>query len=450
MKKIIALALSFAVWASVSLCGCDAANKEETDVTGWPFPTQETDDDTDDEPVYYSDIDMVKFKLIQSLYNRKCPYGKYGVSVFDDSINGAGNYYVSEDNINFNYTSLDGNSILILDVTPSTSTVRVTFALRYGEKVYSGYNRYDLNVGMIQTFIDDIIVNNKDSVAISDETGFADNQDKIKADMPIVYSRLIVLADKAFAELGMGMEDMGVGFGHKYRYVNPAEFLSQETEVRNEHKFVNGVCEDCGMLWIDYYYEALGKIGFAYDGGGYFANGQPSDLMDGPGDNVSIVSKSKGTGEIRYDHVISANKGNGNPHWFNESCEIVMKQNQKKMSSYIQFKYDESTVNPDFTYYLKVEAKDGDYSKIFESKESLMKNADLALFVKGTDVWGIKSEEEIRKMLSDNEYFEYYTREEFVEMIWNDYSKMLDCMDKGMKWMDTSLSDAGIKWKKNQ
>ena len=77
MKKIIALALSFAVWASVSLCGCDAANKEETYVTGgWPFPEQETDDDTEDEPVYYSGIDMVKFNLIQSLYNKKQHDGK--------------------------------------------------------------------------------------------------------------------------------------------------------------------------------------------------------------------------------------------------------------------------------------------------------------------------------------------------------------------------------------
>ena len=37
---------------------------------------------------------------------------------------------------------------------------------------------------------------------------------------------------------------------------------------------------------------------------------------------------------------------------------------------------------------------------------------------------------------------------EFVDMIWNDYQRFFGGMDKGMIWMNTSLADAGIKWKK--
>lgn len=85
-----------------------------------------------------------------------------------------------------------------------------------------------------------------------------------------------------------------------------------------------------------------------------------------------------------------------------------------------------------------------------------MKNAELTLTVMDGDgtlreVWQDNDDATVRKMFEEEGInCKYYSKEEFVEMIWNDHLKIFDSMDKGMKWMDTTLSDAGIKWKKNQ
>ena len=143
-----------------------------------------------------------------------------------------------------------------------------------------------------------------------------------------------------------------------------------------------------------------------------------------------------------------------------ETCRLIIEQNKKKISSSLTFQYEEGMhpisqgiVDFKFRYYMRVEAKDGDYSKIFESKESLMKNSELYLFVKGDngagrDVWSTMKDEEIKKMFDEIEFTTYFTKEEFVDMIWNDYQRFFGGMDKGMIWMNTSLADAGIKWKK--
>ena len=447
MKKYLSVVLSGAVLASVFLSGCAGApNVSETEET--EIQTETTT------PLSESHIDQDKCKQIESLYKEKRPYGTYGVYVIDDSINGAANYYVSEDTIKFSYGSLNGTYKLMLDIKPSNSTAVVTFGLCYGETVYSGCNSNDLNVGMIQTFIDDIIANNKDNMVIFEDSALAENADKIKEDMPVVYSRLITLAAKAFPELGIGIEDLGVDFGGKYRNVDPAKFISEEVEIKNEHKFVNGVCEDCGMTWMDYYHETIKKIGYKYDGGGYSANGQPSDPDNAPFEYVLMSSSNNGDAVISYERSNNLNLGKDEPVWQHETCAIVKHQDNK--SSFIEFSFDGLTVEPRYTYYMRVESKDGDYSKIFESKESLMKNAELTLTVMDGDgtlreVWQDNDDATVRKMFEEEGInCKYYSKEEFVEMIWNDHLKIFDSMDKGMKWMDTTLSDAGIKWKKNQ
>ena len=106
-----------------------------------------------------------------------------------------------------------------------------------------------------------------------------------------------------------------------------------------------------------------------------------------------------------------------------------------------------------FSYYMRVEAKDGDYSKIFESKESLKKNAELYLFVTdddgvGHDVWSSKKDDEIKKMFDELDFTVYFTKDEFIDMIWEHYSVFFASMDNAIVWLDTSLADAGIKWKK--
>ena len=65
----------------------------------------------------------------------------------------------------------------------------------------------------------------------------------------------------------------------------------------------------------------------------------------------------------------------------------------------------------------------------------------------GYDVWFNKKDEDIKKLFDEIPFTTFYTKDEFIDMVWNDYQRMFESMDKGMIWMKTSLADAGIKWK---
>ncbi|MBQ2139204.1 MAG: hypothetical protein II432_07320, partial [Erysipelotrichaceae bacterium] len=65
----------------------------------------------------------------------------------------------------------------------------------------------------------------------------------------------------------------------------------------------------------------------------------------------------------------------------------------------------------------------------------------------GHDVWGTKSDEEIKKIF-ESDGCDYYTKEEMIDFFWNDHQRIFECMDKAMVWMDTNLADSGVNWKK--
>ncbi len=41
----------------------------------------------------------------------------------------------------------------------------------------------------------------------------------------------------------------------------------------------------------------------------------------------------------------------------------------------------------------------------------------------------------------------YYTKEEFIDLVWDLHDNFLESLDKGMIWFDTSFEDLGINWK---
>ena len=43
----------------------------------------------------------------------------------------------------------------------------------------------------------------------------------------------------------------------------------------------------------------------------------------------------------------------------------------------------------------------------------------------------------------------FYTKDEMIDFFWSRYERMLQSMDNALAVMDTSLSDAGFSWKKN-
>jgi hypothetical protein len=181
--------------------------------------------------------------------------------------------------------------------------------------------------------------------------------------------------------------------------------------------------------------------------------------MFDPSDYVQYSSYGPGSCDIYYQHTIMKDPNSTMAGQHNENCTLHISQSKKKISSYFVFNYEQGMhsvgdgiVGSKFIYQLTVEAKDGDYSKIFESKETLKKNAELCLFVMGDegsgyDVWFNKKDEDIKKLFDEIPFTTFYTKDEFIDMVWNDYQRMFESMDKGMIWMKTSLADAGIKWK---
>ena len=55
---------------------------------------------------------------------------------------------------------------------------------------------------------------------------------------------------------------------------------------------------------------------------------------------------------------------------------------------------------------------------------------------------------EFDKVIEDEDCI-FYTKDQIIDMFWNDYLRRLESVDYGLSQvMDTSLSDAGINWKK--
>ena len=200
---------------------------------------------------------------------------------------------------------------------------------------------------------------------------------------------------------------------------------SEETPIQkmvtNEHKFENGACKDCGMLWTDYYYETL------------------SSDPDASG--------------IHYQCM------DARP--VSEGLDVGISKDGKKTTAYISWELAQGSypiepgvINYKFRYCIDITADAGDFDKAFESKEAFAKSCNFCLFVweegksYGTDVWSSMKEDDIKKMFEGQEDCTFYTKEQMIDMFWSHYANMLQSIDNSLIMMDTSLADAGVNWKK--
>ena len=190
-----------------------------------------------------------------------------------------------------------------------------------------------------ETFIDAVIEKDESAVRIYDDTAWEANKDNIRKDLPIVYARLIKFSNAAFEQLGFGIEELGIPFGDKYRSVDPYQLTSQEIEVKNDCKFVNGVCEDCGKLWTDYFYDAIGKLGYSDENSSWRSlYGQDSSYMFDPSDYVQYSSYGRGDVEIYFQHSIMKDPERNMAGQHGETCRLIIEQNKKKISSSLAFR----------------------------------------------------------------------------------------------------------------
>ena len=232
---------------------------------------------------------------------------------------------------------------------------------------------------------------------------------------------------------------------------------SEETPIQkmvtNEHKFENGACKDCGMLWTDYYYETLSKLDKDDNGEWKSVYGPTSDAMLNNGDYVQFYSSDPDASGIHYQCM------DARP--VSEGLDVGISKDGKKTTAYISWELAQGSypiepgvINYKFRYCIDITADAGDFDKVFESKEAFAKSCNICLFVweegksYGTDVWSSMKEDDIKKMFEGQEDCTFYTKEQMIDMFWSHYSNMLQSIDNSLIMMDTSLADAGVNWKK--
>ena len=232
---------------------------------------------------------------------------------------------------------------------------------------------------------------------------------------------------------------------------------SEETPIQkmvtNEHKFENGACKDCGMLWTDYYYETLSKLDKDNSGEWKSVYGPTSDAMLNNGDYVQFYSSDPDASGIHYQCM------DARP--VSEGLDVGISKDGKKTTAYISWELAQGSypiepgvINYKFRYCIDITADAGDFDKVFESKEAFAKRCNFCLFVwedgnsYGTDVWSSMKEDDIKKMFEGQEDCTFYTKEQMIDMFWSHYANMLQSIDNSLIMMDTSLADAGVNWKK--
>ena len=232
---------------------------------------------------------------------------------------------------------------------------------------------------------------------------------------------------------------------------------SEETPIQkmvtNEHKFENGACKDCGMLWTDYYYETLSKLDKDDNGEWKSVYGPTSDAMLNNGDYVQFYSSDPDASGIHYQCM------DARP--VSEGLDVGISKDGKKTTAYISWELAQGSypiepgvINYKFRYCIDITADAGDFDKVFESKEAFAKRCNFCLFVwedgnsYGTDVWSSMKEDDIKKMFEGQEDCTFYTKEQMIDMFWSHYANMLQSIDNSLIMMDTSLADAGVNWKK--
>ena len=455
MKRFISVVLSGVMLASVFLCSCNLKPKETDEETESEVSevSEAQDDEKPDKNSSGSKLDQAKYDEVLELYKKKVPDSKFAVQVFADGIRGEGSYHVSENQLSFYYDADEGRARFNLTYLHDSNRLLFDIDMSYGDTRYYLNSGDNLAFDAIETYISDAAELKTGKYCLYDDSAAGAYSEQIKNDLPLYYARMIALAEKAFPELGFGLEDIGFKLGDKYRTVDPTQASSTEPVIKNEHKFENGVCKDCGMPWTEYFYDTLEKMDpHSKPGEWHSIYGQDNDLMLEPSDYVQLSSSDKNSAEIYYQHI--------DDKWHTETCRIYITERNGKLLIGIRFNYTEGmhstgrgTVADKFTYWFRVEAEPGEFAKIFESKESFVKNFEMYLFVEdedgtGHDVWSSKSDEEIKKLFDEVEDCVYYTKDEMIDLFWNEHERIFNCMDKAMFWMGTSLSDAGINWKK--
>jgi len=465
MKKLVTKLLCGVLLSSVMLCGCSQV-AETTMTSGTESQTEATTTETEPAPVETTarpEINADNMKKVADLYASKEPEGKNAVPVYVDGVKGSGSYFVDNGTLCFGY-SLNNGTKLEVRLTSGKRSADILFDVVYKEDQRL-YGHGDAVIDNIEKIIDDLIDDTASYITYSNRSAFVDHKEEIKKDLPILYSRFIKIADNAFPELGLKLEDLGINLGSKYRTTDPAQKMSMDVVITKTLDYKNGISTEGKKPWTEYYYNAVGVMGNMTRKDWRTAYGQNSSAMLKPGDYVQYVA-----GLIPFDKAKKKYAGiyyvspKANDNDVSEQLLIniddTSTKKTKKITVTMQYLFDlkeisvgKGSVLPKYRYSVDIKAKPGEYGKVFESKESLKKYASVHLNIankKGayTNAWGKKANIDKLKKSFEADGCTYYTKDEIIDKLWEHHENFLASMDYGLATMDTSLADIGVNWKK--
>ena len=189
----------------------------------------------------------------------------------------------------------------------------------------------------------------------------------------------------------------------------------------------------------------------------------PTKVLFASGDYVQYSSLNKKVASLMY-FPATADKTNSaeDEMLFIEVENMSTKKKKQNLSVTMTFRlnmkktrFSKSVYDaPKYTYELTIKAKPGQYDKVFESKESLKKYATVNFYVankKGfqSSAWGKKANISKLKASVEKDGCTYYTKDDIIDRLWEHHEGLLTSIDKGMVWMNVSLADVGVNWKKD-
>lgn len=440
MKKAVALLLGCVMLISLVLCACNkvadfggnyTSGHSETEEM-FTAPSKLNPDNLEKAREYCSSVD---------------PKAEVGVPVYVDGIRGAGATIVEDLRILFSYKS-DAADNFSINIDRNNGDVTISIFMTYGKTFYTA--KINSSLDEIENTFDKICEDPK-GIGPNDDSALGSYSEDIKKDLPISFARMAALSDSAFHEIGIGLKDLGVNLGDKYRNIDPKQLTSKEVEVKNEHKFENGFCTECGIAWTKYYFEVVEKFSkHTLEYGTPSTTGQESASMISPADEVIYTGHSDAYAGMHYRHL----EGDKDIEK-SDLCSIYYATNNCNIID-IQYQYKQTNFAKSgraFCYYLTVQSEPGKVDKIFESKEAFTDSVKFMLTVfnnsNGVDMSNAFSEmeeEDIRVML-ENEGLTFFTKDEIVDRFWNFRESFYTSLDNGMVWMKTSLKDFGFNWK---
>ena len=462
MKKIVTKLLCGILLFSVVLCGCNqttettepSVTESQTEVT-----TTETETETTPAPVETParpEINVDNMMKVADLYASKKAEGKDFPQIFVDGIRGQGSYYIDNGDFYFFYSAINGLSSIQIRLTSGNRTAGVVYELNYkGKRIYG---RADVGIDEFEKFIDDLINNTASNVDVYDDSARANYSENIKKDLPIIYSRFIAVSDKAFPELGLKVEDLGIDLGSKYRSVDPTQHTSMEPTITNSLTYKNGVSTKGKKVWTEYFYKAVGVMGGMSKNKWRSVYGQQSATMLTSSDYVQYSASNKKVASLYYHKMTGSDKEAGEGFTINVFNASTKKKKKVSVSMVYELRQKPISLGKGiytdkYIYTVTISAKPGKFNKVFASKASLKKYAKVDLFVMskkgyGTSAWGKKANITKLKKQFAKDKCTYYSKSQIIDLLWARHENFLGSLDSGMTWMDTSLADVGINWKK--